>query len=166
MSFTRMRYHFVFATYKRQRWIDQQLEDFLYPVICRQFSLNDAAVVTIGGIEDHVHIVAGIRPTVAVTDVIKVVKRDSSKAVRRNFKRLRSFKWQTGFGGFTANPNNMDDLIDYVQSQKEHHKNGTLIEEFEVLLDKLTQDNNNDADVADGDDDADNADETNDANAS
>ncbi|MFP4601136.1 MAG: transposase, partial [Persicimonas sp.] len=54
MSFTRLRYHFIFATHKRKPWIDQELEEFLYPIIRRHFRLNNGAVETIGGIEDHV----------------------------------------------------------------------------------------------------------------
>ena len=161
MSFTRFRYHFVFATHKRKPWIDQELEEFLYPIIRRHFRLSDGAVETIGGVEDHVHIVAGIRPIVAVSDVSKVVKRDSAKAVRRNFRRFRAFKWQVGFGGFTTNPNDMRELIDYVENQKEHHHNNTLIEEFEVLLDKCMgsaeDEDSKDAEGAPGADDTDDA---------
>jgi REP element-mobilizing transposase RayT len=150
MAFTRMRYHIIFATKGRKRWIDEEIESFLYQIICRQFRLNDGAVVTLGGVEDHVHVVAGIHPTVAVTDVVQAVKRDSSKAVRRNFKHRRSFKWQVSFGGFTACPNDMKELIDYVDNQKEHHKNETLIQKYELLLDKCTEDENSGADGADG----------------
>ncbi len=131
MAYTRLMYHVIYATKGRRPWIDQELEEFLYPIICRQFRLQDCHVVTLGGVEDHVHTVVGIPPTLAVSDVVRDVKRDSAKAVRRNLQRFRSFKWQKSFGAFTANPFAMQTLIDYVDSQKEHHHRGTIIDDFE-----------------------------------
>ncbi len=145
MAYTQFCYHIVFATKNRKRWIDEEIEEFLYPVMCRQFKLRDGRVLAIGGIEDHVHVAADIEPTVAVTDVVKHVKRDTSRAIRRNFKRRRAFKWQVSFSGFTVCPYDMQDLLDYIHDQKEHHQNETLREEFEFMLEECSKKGADDA---------------------
>ena len=121
MPYTRLRYHIIIATKRRFPWIDEEVRDFLYPVIRRQFSLNDGTAITIGGIEDHVHILGGIRPEVSVDSLIKSVKKDSAKAVRKRFVHRRKFKWQVGYTCFTTNPFDMGELIAYIENQREHH---------------------------------------------
>ena len=131
MPFTRMRYHIVFATKKRAGWIWPEVEDFLYPVLGRQAKNLGGQTIRIGGIEDHVHLICAVRCDVAIKGFVEDLKARSSKAVRGEFPNLYGFGWQRGFGCFTLDPLNMDEIVAYVENQKEHHGSGDLREVWE-----------------------------------
>jgi putative transposase len=133
MPFTRFRYHIVFATKKRARLVDAEIEEFLYPVLVQSAERNSGKIVILGGVEDHVHVICGIQPSMAVSHFVDRIKSESAGAIRRNFSRRRGFKWQIGFGGFTLDALNYQDAVSYVENQKEHHRLDTLRKPFETI---------------------------------
>jgi len=84
--------------------------------------------------EDHLHIVTHLHPTVALSDLIKDIKVASSLKIKEAgwFKHFRS--WQEGYGGFTYSIKEKDRLIEYVKNQEEHHKKISFLDEFIDLL--------------------------------
>ncbi len=90
--------------------------------LCRDVELTKS-----GGIEDHIHVVSGVSPDVSIDSMINKVKKESAKAVRRKYPGRRGFKWQIGYACFSINPFDMENLINYVKNQKEHHRNSTHI---------------------------------------
>jgi len=84
--------------------------------------------------EDHLHIVTHLHPTVALSDLIKDIKVASSLKIKEAgwFKHFRS--WQEGYGGFTYSIKEKDRLIEYVKNQEEHHKKISFRDEFIDLL--------------------------------
>jgi REP element-mobilizing transposase RayT len=137
MPYTRLRYHFIFATKNRARWIWPDVESFLYPVLVRLIKRAGGHAIRLGGVEDHVHIVSALEPKVSVSDFLERIKSESSQAVRGRFKNLWGFGWQDGYGAFTLNPTDMDRILEYVENQKEHHRTGNLWLPYEKLADKL-----------------------------
>ena len=133
MSYTRLRYHIVFATKGRQAWLSEEIREFLYPVFGRIAKNEGGRLLEAGGVEDHVHLICAIKPTVAVSDFIGRLKANSTGALKRNFEQLGAFEWQGEFSCFTADPANMDKLRSYVANQVEHHRNGDLWELYEFI---------------------------------
>lgn len=133
MALGRARYHLVFATKGRRPFIDENVEKFLYPVLGGITKKAGGKLVRVGGIEDHIHLICGIPPKIAVSDFVKDLKSQSTGALKREFHRLWHFKWQVSFGYFTLDPLNMKRVIDYVDNQKEHHRKEDLWEPYEVL---------------------------------
>ncbi|AWV88601.1 IS200/IS605 family transposase [Bradymonas sediminis] len=123
MSFTRLRYHIVFATKKRVRWIRPEVEAFLYPVMVKIGRSLTGQIIRLGGVEDHVHVICALPPNICVEDFVRDLKSRSSCAVRAHFKNLYGFRWQDEFGAFSLNPNDMGGIIAYVENQKRHHSN-------------------------------------------
>ncbi|WP_168210905.1 IS200/IS605 family transposase [Persicimonas caeni] len=136
MPFTRFRFHIVFATKGRAKWIDAEIEEFLYPVLISSAARNDGKIITLGGVEDHVHLIAAIKPKVAPSHFIDRTKSESSGAIRRNFRRRRNFKWQVGFGAFTLSALDYQDAVRYVEKQKEHHRRGITWSVFEEIMEE------------------------------
>lgn len=77
-SFTRLTYHIVFATKYRKRTITEQIQERLYEYIGGTLRGKKGHLIEIGGVEDHVHLLAGLSPSLAVSDVIRDVKASSS----------------------------------------------------------------------------------------
>jgi putative transposase len=90
----------------------------------------------IGGLEDHVHILCRLGKTVDVAELIRDLKRDSSKWIKDNNPGLGDFYWQQGYGAFSISPGHVNELIGYIVNQEEHHKKVSFQDEFRKLCAK------------------------------
>jgi hypothetical protein len=92
-----------------------------------------AVPLAVGGVADHIHILLGFRATHSLADIVKDVKRASSRWVHET-RRFAGFAWQEGYGAFTVSPSRMEAARSYVHSQPEHHRRKTFQEEYVELL--------------------------------
>jgi REP element-mobilizing transposase RayT len=90
----------------------------------------------IGGVEDHVHILCRLSKNIAVADLIRELKRDSSSWIKHEQPSLTDFHWQNGYGAFSVSPSHVEGLKKYIQNQEEHHRHETFQDEFRRLLQK------------------------------
>ncbi len=88
---------------------------------------------TIGGVEDHVHMLVGLRATHRLADVLKEIKASSSKWVHQELKKPL-FSWQEGYGAFTVSASQIDVVKNYINNQEEHHRKKTFQEEYLEFL--------------------------------
>ncbi len=129
--------HIVFSTKDRRPILtDRAIRDEMHRVlggIC-----NDLAspVLTVGGVEDHVHILCRLGKTCSPADLIKELKRQSSLWAKTNHPRFADFHWQAGYGAFSVSPSHVEALREYVANQEEHHRTETFQDEFRRLLRK------------------------------
>jgi putative transposase len=79
----------------------------------------------------------GMRPTQAVSDLIKQVKEDSSRWIKSNRLVRSRFSWQEGFGAFSYSKSQVPKLIKYIQDQEIHHSQKTFLEEYRDMLEKF-----------------------------
>ena len=122
MTFTRMRYHFVTTTDGREPWLTERLQDYIRCVMADCAEESGGHIIAAGGVEDHEHIVAAVRPHIAPAAFIGRLKSETSRRIHRDFPSLHDFAWQEGYGGFTLWPGNMGAIVDYVMNQKSHHR--------------------------------------------
>ena len=88
-----------------------------------------APLFVIGGTMDHVHVLVAVRLSVSPADFMKQLKGSCSRFVSLEFK--RAFEWQEGYGVFSVSEQDVPDVIAYIEHQKQHHDEGTFIEEWE-----------------------------------
>lgn len=84
--------------------------------------------------EDHIHIMSDLHPTVCLSDYIKDIKVATSKWMKEIGKFPAFEGWQSGYGAFTYSIKEKDNVINYIKNQKEHHKTETFYDEFRRLL--------------------------------
>ncbi len=94
--------------------------------------------IKIGGINDHVHILASLPPTVSISEAMRFIKANSSKWVSEKFD--KPFEWQKGYGAFSVSRSGMKAVADYIEDQVEHHKKYDFRTEFLALLKKYEVD--------------------------
>jgi len=87
----------------------------------------------INGMPDHVHILARLRPKLAVSDVLRDVKSDSSEWFHKTYRRT-AFAWQEGYGAFTVSPTEKQRVFRYIENQQEHHRHVGFQEEYVKML--------------------------------
>ena len=84
----------------------------------------------VGGVEDHVHLCCRLSKTLAISDLIAELKRESSKWIKPRAKDLGGFYWQRGYGAFSVSPSHVDPLVQYIKRQQEHHKQESFKDEL------------------------------------
>jgi putative transposase len=135
-TYTCLLYHIIFSTKNRQRWISPDIEERLWSYLGGIAEKNGMTPLKNGGIEDHVHIVVGLPPTMAPSKAVQLLKGGSSLWIHETFPELADFAWQDGYGAFTVSKSQLPDLIEYVKNQREHHRTRTFQEEYRAFLEK------------------------------
>jgi len=135
-TFTNLLYHIVFSTKHRKPLIDESLRNELYPYIGGIIRGERGILLEIGGIADHIHIVAKLKADSSVADIVRLVKANSSKWSNQRLKRKSTFGWQTGYAAFTVSESQLAAVRSYVRNQERHHRKLTFQQEYVALLRK------------------------------
>ena len=101
-TYTSLTYHLIFSTKYRLKTIRPEFRERLYQYIGGIIREKEGVLLEIGGIEDHIHIMAGIPPTILVSDMLKFIKSNSSGWVNDTIQLTHKFAWQPGYGAFTS----------------------------------------------------------------
>ena len=97
-------------------------------------------MLCINGVQDHVHILIGLKANITISDLVRDIKNNSSKFINdRKFIKGR-FNWQTGFGAFSYSNSQTDKVVKYIMNQEEHHHKKTFREEYIEILEKFSAD--------------------------
>lgn len=132
MSYTNLLSHIVFATKGRAPFITNELRADLHAYLGGTVRGLGGVALEVGGVADHVHILAKIKPTVAVSEFVKQLKANSSGwANRRTGGR---FAWQARFGAFSVSESQVEKVRAYIRNQEGHHRRVSFEEEYKVLL--------------------------------
>ena len=99
-----------------------------------KFKATLKAAVIVGGTADNVHLLCRLARTIAVADLLRELKRDSSKWIKEKSIGLGEFHWQDGYGVFSAGHDQLDALTAYIRNQEEHHRTESLQEEYRRFL--------------------------------
>ena len=134
MALWRLYYHLVWATKEREPLINSDREVELYPYIIAKADALGCIVHAIGGVEDHIHLVVSIPPTLAIADFVKRIKGSSAHFLNQALSAsLDKFGWQEGYGVFSLGGKQLEQAVDYVKNQKVHHSNGSAIASLEQV---------------------------------
>ncbi len=127
--------HIVFSTKDRFPLIEPNRRDRLHAYMGGILHEMEVVPESIGGMADHVHILAGFRATHAIAGIVHDVKRGSSAWVHGELKHSK-FAWQTGYAALTVSPSQTAAVKQYIEKQEEHHRHRSFQEEYRELLEK------------------------------
>jgi REP element-mobilizing transposase RayT len=139
-TYTQIHLHVVFAVKYRRGVIQSDWQEQLYRYITGIVQGCGHKVLAINGMQDHVHLFFGMRPTQALSELMKQVKGGSAKWINENHLVLGRFAWQEGYGAFSYSRSQKEAVIMYINQQKEHHKTRTFREEYQEMLRKFEVD--------------------------
>ncbi|MDI1234174.1 MAG: IS200/IS605 family transposase [bacterium] len=133
-TYTQLIYQIVFSTKNKERSLTKLKRQELYNYITGVIKNKNCHLYRINGIEDHIHIITHIHPTIAISTFVKDIKMSSTDFIKRE-KLFQNFNgWQNGYGAFTYSLKDKDRLIEYVKNQEVHHHIKTFNEEYIDLL--------------------------------
>jgi putative transposase len=132
-SFTQTLYQIVFSTRLRKKCMIKEHRDQLYRYMYGVLKNKNCHTFKINGVEDHLHIITSIHPTIALASLVKLIKVSSCGFIKQK-KLFQNFDgWQGGYGGFTYAYKDRFNLINYVERQEEHHRKKEFIVELKDL---------------------------------
>ena len=135
-TFTNLLFHIVYSTKFRKPTIEKTWQDDLFGYVGGIIRENKGTLLCMGGVNDHVHLLAKLSPTIALSDMLRLIKTNSSKMVNEQIKPKAPVEWQTGYGAFSVSESQVGKVRAYVLNQEKHHRNKTFQEEFIGMLER------------------------------
>lgn len=136
-TFSQIYIQTVFAVENRQSLIQPEFKEDLYKDITGIIRNQGQKLIAINGMADHVHILIGLKPAMALADLVREIKADSTNFVNeQRFARGR-FNWQEGYGAFSYGHSQLTTIIRYIQEQEKHHRCRSFKDEYMTLLRKF-----------------------------
>ncbi len=133
-TFFSLHYHIVFSTKERRPLIRAEWRPRLHSYLGGIIRGMKGVAEIVGGMEDHVHLLASLRPVHCVADMMRDLKKDSTNWLKENLD--RSFGWQEGYAAFTVSPSATNAVRKYIANQEAHHCKHSFSDELRDLLGK------------------------------
>jgi REP element-mobilizing transposase RayT len=133
-TYTQLYIHFVFAVKYRAALLNNSWDDRLRLYIAAITQNNGHKLLAINNMPDHLHMLIGVNPSQSISDLIRLVKGDSSEWINKEKLTPYKFQWQEGYGAFSHSKSQVDKVVKYILNQQEHHKKSTFLDEYRQML--------------------------------
>lgn len=133
-TYTQLYIQLVFAVKGRKNFISFDWEEELYKYITTVVQNDKHKMLAINGMPDHIHIFLGLNPAIAISDVVKDIKRASNNLINEKGLIKGKFEWQSGYGAFSYGKSQIDQVCKYIINQKTHHAKIPFKTEYISLL--------------------------------
>jgi putative transposase len=133
-TYTNLLYHIVFSTKDRFPFINAESKPRLYEYIGGIIRGLGGISLEISGVNDHVHLLVKLKPTIAVARFLQDLKPNTTNWAKRYI--LPKFEWQDGYGAFSVSESQVEAVRKYIQNQEIHHRKFDFDEEIKMLLRK------------------------------
>ncbi len=136
-TFSQIYIQTVFAVKGRENLIDSSWCEELHQYISGIIKGKEQKSIIVNGVADHIHCFIGLRPTMAISDLIRDIKNNSSRYINeKNYVRGK-FRWQEGYGAFSYSHSQIPQVYNYILNQEAQHQKKTFREEYTELLNKF-----------------------------
>lgn len=127
----------VFAVKHRDALISKSWKERLHKYIIAIVNNNKHRMLAINSMPDHIHLFFGMHPHQSLSDLMKLVKGDSSEWINKEKLVPGKFRWQEGYGAFSYSKSHVDAVVKYILNQETHHRKKTFLEEYKEMLNKF-----------------------------
>lgn len=130
----------VFAVKYRGALINNECKSKILSVIGNLINETGCKTIIVNGTDDHVHCLLGLKPTISISELMKIVKGKSSRFINDHQLTKCKFEWQEGYGVFSYSKSHIDAVYKYIANQEAHHKKQNFKDEYSSLLNKYNVD--------------------------
>ena len=134
-TFTQLHFHIVFSTKNREPLVTADIRDRVWEYLGDIVRGEGGMPILVGGMPDHVHLLATLPQTRAVADVVRQVKAGSSGWAHEHLPGSQLW-WQTGYAAFSVSHSGVEKVKRYIEQQERHHRMVTFQDEFRLFLRK------------------------------
>jgi len=136
-TFTQIYIQIVFAVASRECLLRRENKEELHKYITGILRNNGQKLIEINSMPDHVHILIGLKPSMALSDLVKDIESESSGFINEKKWIRGRFNWQEGYGAFSYSHSHLDAVIRYIRNQEKHHSAKSFRDEYMTLLRKF-----------------------------
>jgi putative transposase len=136
-TFSQVYIQVVFSVKGRECVLQKPWRDDVFKYMSGIIKAKNHKPIIVNGVEDHVHLFIGLRPSSSISDLIRDVKNNSSNFINDHNLVKGKFSWQEGYGVFSYSHSQIDQVYNYILNQEEHHAKKTFKEEYLDFLDKF-----------------------------
>ena len=136
-AFTQLYFEFIFAVKFREALIPSEYREELHKYITGICRNQDHKMHDVFAMPDHVHLLVGYNPEIAVPDFMREVKTASSKFINKKEWTRHHFNWQSGYCALSYAKSDLDEVRARIRNQEELHKHVTFLEEYRGLLNEF-----------------------------
>ena len=136
-TFSQIYIQIVFAVKGRQNLISKSWKDDLQKYISGIITNKEQKSIIVNGVSDHIHAFVGLRPSMAVSDLVREIKNNSTNFVNDKNLVKGKFSWQEGYGAFSYSHSQINNVYNYILNQEKHHMKKTFREEYAEFLKKF-----------------------------
>ena len=136
-TFSQIYIQVVFAVKGRESLIQTTWEEELYKYIPGIIRNKGQKLLAINGMPDHIHILVGLKPSCCLSDLVREIKKSSNDFIKEKGFIKYKFNWQEGYGAFSYSHSALDNVIAYIENQKQHHRTKTFKQEYLEFLEKF-----------------------------
>jgi REP element-mobilizing transposase RayT len=133
-SLSQLYVHLVFSTKHREALLLPPVREHLHAYLATVLKNQDSLALKVGGTSDHVHALSRLSKNCSLAKIVEEIKTSSSKWLKTQGRALANFHWQSGHGGFSVSPAELEQVVDYITRQEEHHQVMSFQEEYRKLL--------------------------------
>lgn len=136
-TFSQIYIQYVFAVKGRENLLQKPWRVEVFKYMAGIIKEKNQKPIIINGVADHVHLFVGLKPSMAVADLVRDIKNNSSKFINEQKFIKGKFAWQEGYGAFSYAHSQIDNVYQYILKQEEHHQKKTFKEEYLDFLQKF-----------------------------
>ena len=127
----------VFAVKGRQNLLQKEWRDEVFKYMCGIIKNKGHKPIIVNGVSDHVHAFIGLKPVMALSDLVRDVKNNSTNFINDNKWIKGRFSWQEGYGAFSYSHSQIAYVYNYILNQEQHHSKQTFKAEYLDFLQKF-----------------------------
>ncbi|MCL2289822.1 MAG: IS200/IS605 family transposase [Bacteroidetes bacterium] len=135
-SLAKLYVHLIFHVKNEHVFIRPEDEKELYAYMGGIIKKNESESIKIGGVQNHVHILAEMSKNISLSKFLEEIKRNSSRWIKTKDAHYKNFAWQGGYSGYSVSQSKVGIVSNYIEHQKEHHRKITFQEEYLQFLKK------------------------------
>lgn len=136
-TFSQIHIQVVFAVKGRENLIQKAWKDDLHKYLAGIVKEKGHKSIIVNGMPDHIHSFIGLKPFMALSDLVRDMKNNSSNFINDRSLVRGKFAWQEGYGAFSYSKSDVKNVYQYILNQEQHHQKKTFREEYIKLLEEF-----------------------------
>jgi REP element-mobilizing transposase RayT len=133
-TYTQLYIQVILVVKHRKKIIDKSWREELNKYIAGIITGKNQKPFIVNGVADHIHCLIGIKPNIAISDLVRDIKNNSSKYINDHGYLKERFQWQSGYSAFSYSKSDITNVYKYILNQETHHERKSLEKEYIGLL--------------------------------
>lgn len=133
-TFSQIYIQLVFVVKGRENLLKKTFREEVFKYMSGIVKAKGQKSIIINGVEDHVHLFIGLKPSIRLSDLVRDIKNNTTNFINEKRFVVGKFAWQEGYGAFSYSQSQIDNVYKYILNQETHHEKKSFKEEYLELL--------------------------------